>query len=246
MRRFSARIALPAATLKRLGVETDGIVKATDKKAEAEKRYNNARRARWFRFVRTTLGKMAGVGERCMLCSGSESAQVEHFRPKTIFPDLAMTWENFLWSCSICNQAKGSHFPPYTERGGEFINPLEENVWEFFFLDEFGNLTPRWRKELDDYDPRAFSTWNLIKLDRQALQECRQKRRIALIQRVNDSLILYKRQQLSPKDLEARKAAWLAEPFQPDVADYYLNGPGGTERPFRTSCADSEMTSAFL
>jgi uncharacterized protein (TIGR02646 family) len=233
MRQLSGRIALPLATLKRLGVETDGIVKAADNKAEAEKRYNNARRAKWFRHVWMTLGKMAGEGERCMLCSGSEAAQVEHFRPKTIFPELAMTWENFLWCCGVCNQAKGNRFPPDTEFSGKFINPIDENVWEFFFLDEFGNLTPRWRKERDDYDPRAFSTWKLMKLDRQVLQECRQKRRIDLIQRVKDTVALYRRRKLSTKDLKARRAAWLAQPFQPDVADYYLNGPGGKERPFR-------------
>jgi hypothetical protein len=84
----------------RLANETDAIKKAVDPKAEADKRYGNARKTRWFAPVVKELGRLAGPGERCMFCSGSEASDVEHFRPKAIFPEVAMTWENTLWSCT--------------------------------------------------------------------------------------------------------------------------------------------------
>jgi len=84
----------------RLANETDAIKKAVDPKAEADKRYSNARKTRWFAPVVKELGRLAGPGERCMFCSGSEASDVEHFRPKAIFPEVAMTWENTLWSCT--------------------------------------------------------------------------------------------------------------------------------------------------
>jgi 5-methylcytosine-specific restriction endonuclease McrA len=74
-----------------------------------------------------------------MLCSGSESSDVEHFMPKALYPSQAMNWENYLWACGICNRLKGNQFP---EEGRHLINPLDENVWTFFFIDEFGLLTP--------------------------------------------------------------------------------------------------------
>ncbi len=232
MRQLPKRPELPARTKARLEQATIGIAGATDKKAEARKRYENARGAAWFRPVVDRLRQLSGPGERCMFCSGSESSEVEHYRPKSVFPELAMTWENFLWSCGVCNLAKGNRFPPDTETGERLINPIDENVWDFFSLDEFGNLLPKWRLDLDDLDPRAVSTRNVLKLDRQLLQESRYQRRRELVQGVGDSLAQFDRGELTMADLVERRKAWLEAPFQPDVADYYLNGPGGDQEPF--------------
>ena len=175
---------------------------------------------------------MSGLGERCMFCSGSECSQVEHYRPKTVFPLEAMTWENFLWVCGICNQKKGHRFPPHTEPGEILINPIAEDVWAFFFIDEFGNLTQRWRQDLNRVDPRADTTVTIVGLDREALQQSRQARLVDLKQRISDSLILFARGELTVHDLRQRVDEWVAQPFQPDVADYFLRGPGNVEAPF--------------
>ncbi|MEI7955810.1 MAG: HNH endonuclease [Verrucomicrobiota bacterium] len=129
----------------KLKEETDAIGKAADPKAEAERRYDNARQTLWFKPVVDKLKRLSGKGQRCMYCSGSEASDVEHYRPKAVFPTLAMTWENYLWICTPCNRHKGNRFPPITEPGGEFVNPLQEDVWRFFFIDEFGFLSPLYR-----------------------------------------------------------------------------------------------------
>lgn len=161
-----------------------------------------------------------------MYCSGSESAQVEHYRPKATFPELALQWENFLWICGICNQAKGNRFanaalPP--------LNPIAENPWDHFFIDQFGNLTPKWDPAIDDFSPRAKWTIELMNLDRQALQESRQERLADLRGKVEDSLALLASGQLTLDELELRMLSWLEQPFQPDVADYFLAGPGADD-----------------
>lgn len=57
---------------------------------------------------------------------------IEHFRPKSKFPDLCFTWDNLLLGCEICNgKYKGDKFPESNE-GGLFINPVDENPDEFF------------------------------------------------------------------------------------------------------------------
>ena len=43
---------------------------------------------------------------------------------------------------------------------------------------------------------------------------------------VNDTLERYKAGQLTKAVLQQRRGEWLAAPFHPDVADYFLNGPG--------------------
>ena len=48
--------------------------------------------------------------------------EVEHFRPKVRFPELACAWENLVYSCHRCNQAKGGQFPA----GADDNNRLDE------------------------------------------------------------------------------------------------------------------------
>ena len=240
MRMLPPRPDLPQATLKHLALETKAIAQAVDSKAEAKRRYENARKAKWFKPVVEALGKMSGPGGRCMFCSGSESSHVEHFRPKAAFPLEAMKWKNFLWACSICNQSKSDRFPPDTEPGEPIINPVDEDAWSFFFIDEFGNLAARWHPDLNDIDARAANTIEILALDRDALQETRQQRLYDLRERVRDSLELFRQRRLGRDDLRARCEEWRRQAFQPDVASYFLDGPGRQEEPFAEFCARAE------
>lgn len=168
-----------------------------------------------------------------MFCSGSESSQVEHFRPKRDFPLRAMEWQNFLWVCGICNLNKGDRFPQVPQ----VIDPLSESVWEFCFIDEYGNLSALWRVDTNDVDARGDITIKTIGLDRDALQQARQSRLEDLKRQINDTLILLNAGTLNVGDLQYRLANWISQPFQPDVADYFLKGPGKSEQPFATFLA---------
>jgi hypothetical protein len=171
-----------------------------------------------------------------MWCSGSEAAQVDHLRPKTTFPKLALAWKNLLWACGICNNCKGERFPAVAD-GGPLLDPTVDDAWDYFFIDEFGNLAACWRPDLDEPDPRALVTIKTLSLDREALQQSRQHRLRGLTKRVRDTLALLSRKQISRRELRARSEEWLEEPFQPDVADYFLRGPGTAEEPFRSFLA---------
>jgi len=225
VRSLPARSSLPTATLLRLANEADEVANSIDSVATAAARYASARKATWFRPVVRALVCLAGLGQRCMYCSGSESAQVEHFRPKVLRPELAFEWSNLLWVCGICNLAKGDRF----EVGTPPIDPFVESPWDYFFIDQFGNLTPKWDSAADDFDARAKHTLELYGLDRQALQETREERLVDLRGKVIDSLTLFQNGAISREDLEMRVLNWLEQPFQPDVADFFIAGPGALE-----------------
>lgn len=232
MRQLPKRKSLPSATDWKLQEQTAAIRKTAlaKRKATAKRLYDNARRRAWFKPVIDALREMSGKTERCMFCSGSESSNVEHFHPKALFPELALTWVNFLWVCMICNGAKGDAFPTLADE--RLINPLEENVWDFFRIDKKGNLAARRAPSLKAYHPRAVSTMRLVRLDRQALQESRQRHLLRLTQHVRDSVNLFQLGQLTQHDLSERVAVWREDAGQPDVADYFLNGPGRRKEPF--------------
>ncbi|MEM9558495.1 MAG: hypothetical protein AAGC60_29855 [Acidobacteriota bacterium] len=57
-------------------------------------------------------------GGKCAYCEGKAEhvahGDVEHFRPKSKYWWLAYCYDNFLYSCQICNQShKSNHFPPH-------------------------------------------------------------------------------------------------------------------------------------
>lgn len=238
MRTLPKPKALEKKLLERLSEETEAIKIAGNPKAEAEKRYGNARKTKWFAPVVKELGRLAGPGERCMFCSGSEASDVEHYKPKAVFPEIAMTWENYLWSCTPCNRGKLSRFPPDTGPGGQFVNPLYECVWNFFFIDNFGFLTPRFDRTANAPNERAVTTRDFLSLNRDAVQVCRQQRLKNLKEAMADTSNLIAAGKLTKKAARERVETWKSESWQPDVADYFLNGPGRKESPFSEFLAD--------
>ena len=237
MRVLPPRPVLADRPQKRLRNETAEIEASLDQREAAERKYANARKAKGFRGVIEKLGELAGPGEPCMFCDANESTDVEHYRPKRVFPQLALVWENLLWACTNCNRFKLDRFPPDTEPGARLLNPVEDNVWEHFFIDQFGTLTPAWRPHLSAFEPRAVSTREILRLDRQTLhrqtlQERRLLRLRGLKRAAEDTVARYRSNQLTLDEVKQRIEHWKVEPFQADVADYFLNGPGRTEEPF--------------
>lgn len=235
MRRIPGRPSLPIFTSRKLSAKSAEISASLTPVTLAKTLWQSSRGAAWFSAVVNTLGIMSGHGQRCMYCSGSESAQVEHYNPKSLTPNLTFAWSNYLWVCGTCNNIKGNRFT-YSESPGNSIKPIDptaENPWDYFFIDEFGNLSAKWDPTIDDLNQRALWTINLLGLDRQALQESRQARLEELREKISDTLRLHENGDLSLDDIENRLLEWFEQPFQPDIADYFLAGPGsqdGSER----------------
>lgn len=228
MRRLPVRPELPPKTVLQINKKTQDINNIEDdalRISTATQLYNNARGTKWFLPAVDALKGMVGAGQRCMCCSGGEAAQVEHYRPKSIYPDSAFLWTNLLWICSVCNLSKGDDF----DESCQPINPAEENVWDYFFIDEFGNFCANWSQTSNSLNSRAVETIRLYGLDRQALQETRLARLQELKRLLDDSTVLKAQSQLSDEDLQLRVLAFHENPLQPDVADYFLNGPGCSE-----------------
>lgn len=238
MRRLRPRPKLSAAVIRRLAAKTQEILAQPAGKPRGEfarKCYKSARAAKWFEEIVKSLRTLAGEGDLCMYCSANESSETEHFRPLSIFPKQALEYRNYLWSCGICNrQYKQDRFPPITEPGAEILNPLDDDVWEYFFLDEkFGRLIPRIDPATGEKLPRAKSTVDVVAIDREGLQS----RRLKIFRRLKAWAVEANAKLAAGADAEALRpelAEWRAEPFQGDVADYFLNGPGRQVEPFRT------------
>lgn len=232
MRNLKARPELPNDILVRLQNLSNSLMGTEVPKDVCEQRFNAARDTNWFATVKTALMDMSGETRTCMFCDHNEPTDVEHFRPKTEFPGDTFSWANMLWICATCNRLKGSKFPPHNCVGEPMINPVVDPVWNFFLLDEFGNLIKRWDPEKDTYNGRAQSTCDYGHIDREEVQTRRSKRMKGLLRVVAQAVTDLKSESATLGDINERVTEWMAEPFQADVADYYLRGPGNVTPPF--------------
>ncbi|RTY96039.1 HNH endonuclease [Flavobacterium sp. GT3R68] len=72
------------------------------------------------------------AGYKCVYCcihesrfGGIRNFHVEHFKPKSKFPNLINTYSNLFYSCSICNCFKGNDWP--NNHSDKFDKPFYPN-----------------------------------------------------------------------------------------------------------------------
>ena len=79
---------------------------------------------------------------KCAFCEckpgESGNIEIEHFEPKSIYPDLAFEWDNLLPSCRKCNEAKLD----FDTRVTPIINPAKEDP-ERLLTYKFLRIAPR-------------------------------------------------------------------------------------------------------
>ena len=145
-----------AAELKKYQASVDshpdypGRVEAAKAQFKARNRPGNAT----FRAVRQTLNEMCHGSRRCMYCEDAPADEVEHFKPKDLYPDVAFAWDNYLYAWGLCNEPKNNQFSiiartrlhDVTRRPGDpvvpprkgrpaLIDPRRENPLDFLMLD---------------------------------------------------------------------------------------------------------------
>jgi uncharacterized protein (TIGR02646 family) len=92
---------------------------------------------------------------------------IEHFRPKTHYPECMFVWENLLLCCAECGRRKGDRFP--LDEGGRhlMIDPTTEDPWLHLDFDPAtGNIVARFDLDTNAYSPKGEATVEHLGLDR--------------------------------------------------------------------------------
>lgn len=74
-------------------------------------------------FLRDDFNKRCGYCDGLDLYAGGKRGfQIDHFKPKKLFPDLETKYENLVYSCSFCNRAKWDKW----EDSNGFVDPCND------------------------------------------------------------------------------------------------------------------------
>jgi uncharacterized protein (TIGR02646 family) len=165
-----ARSPKPAILERKQQAWTRALLSAS---TDAEKRKAEAKYKH--RSIKDVL--VAMFHGKCTYCESKIShvdyGHIEHFKPKSRFPDLTFEWTNLLLSCPICNgpEYKGDRFPEGSE-GGPLINPCDDKPEEHFqfIFDSVAKLASVIGKTT-----RGQTTERVLGLNRSNLREYRSK-----------------------------------------------------------------------
>ena len=148
-----------------------------------------------FAHVRDRLAVMCSGARRCGYCEDSAGDEVEHIRPKDLYPERTFVWENYLLACGQCNRSKSSRFsviicgclvdvtrrrnapvlrPP--EGSPALIVPRDEDPLAFLDLEIVDTFMFLPREDLQGIDEeRAEYTIEVLKLNRDVLLQARRE-----------------------------------------------------------------------
>ncbi|MGE8019349.1 HEPN domain-containing protein [Peribacillus frigoritolerans] len=110
---------------------------------------------------------------RCVYCEEpiaiSSFGTIDNYYPKSIYPHLALDWDNLFLSCEYCNFTKGRLDP---KKEGELIilHPAYDDIQSHIFENEIGQLKGKSEK--------AVNTISLLKLNRPALVSKREQNKL--------------------------------------------------------------------
>ncbi|MGM0239464.1 HNH endonuclease [Enterococcus sp. AZ103] len=118
------------------------------------------------RYIKDSLLLMSH--EKCAYCEAplvepGTYMEVEHFYPKSLYPDKVVDWNNLLPSCKSCNSAKGS-FDPNVE---PIIDPSNRNPRDYISLKRYSLVGK------NSVGKSTIATLNLNDIDRLLLTRMR-------------------------------------------------------------------------
>lgn len=152
------------ANLDQRQAEADRKRAAGDLQVDTE--WQNARQARSLRAAEATLKHMMGERQRCMYCLDSHGTDIEHFWPKTAYPERLFRWPNLLLCCAECGRLKGDRFP-LSEGQPLLVDPTVEEPWLVLDFDPTtGNIVARFDVAANDWALKGLKTVEILQLDR--------------------------------------------------------------------------------
>jgi uncharacterized protein (TIGR02646 family) len=91
-------------------------------RVEAAKRAWDGKPRERFRAIRDVLTEMCAGEDRCMYCEDSKADEIEHVRPKSLYPEHTFRWPNYLLACGPCNGPKGNRFSVLSKSGRKLVD----------------------------------------------------------------------------------------------------------------------------
>lgn len=161
------REALPADAARYLAQrQKSATEKQVNGTLDTTAHWKGARQTQSMGKVLSSLHAMVGERQRCMYCLDSHGSDIEHFRPKAVYPKHMYRWDNLLLCCTHCGRIKGNQFP-MAGRRVLLVDPTKENPWDSLDFDPLtGNICARFDLQSNNWSDKGEKTVEVLQLDK--------------------------------------------------------------------------------
>ena len=120
-----------------------------------------------FNAVKHALTELCSGARRCCYCEDSVADEVEHIKPKDLYPEVVFAWENYLYACGRCNGPKNNGFAVFATDDGRVVDVrrargapvLPPTPGAAVLID------PRWEDPLEYMELDLLDTFVMVPLD---------------------------------------------------------------------------------
>lgn len=192
----------------------------------ATTQWQTARQTATLGAVLTTLRHMMGDRQRCMYCLDSHGTDIEHFWPKTPYPERMFVWLNLLLCCAECGRFKGDRFP-MADGLPLLVDPTAEDPWRHLDFDPTtGNVVAKFDVDRNGYSVKGMETVKLLQLDQREAMASGYKKTLRRLSRVVEEV-------LGQADTDAAAlTATLSDGDDHGLLTWCFHGSGRNEAPF--------------
>lgn len=116
-----------------------------------------------FTGIRDLLKKMCSGNTRCIYCEDSLADEIEHMRPKSLYPEAVFVWGNYVLACGTCNNPKNNKFAVIDTSTGNLVvvTRKRKDVVQAPLAGQSALIDPRAEDPLD-YLWLDFITWRYV------------------------------------------------------------------------------------
>lgn len=210
------RVSLPSETLKELrtfqkkiDVVPDYAAKVTVAKAHFS--LKNKSKNRTFVEVKKGLTKMCAGARRCVYCEDSCADEVEHIKPKDLYPESTFLWENYVYACGPCNGPKNNRFAVFSTASGLFTDITRRRLGPIV-EPETGSpvlINPRWEDPLKFMELDLLNTFLFLPTKPKGSKDRERAEYTIDVLKLNDRDVLLKARKEAYDSYEARLSRYI-------------------------------------
>jgi uncharacterized protein (TIGR02646 family) len=162
--------------------------------------------------VRKSLTRMCSGARRCIYCEDSCADEVEHIKPKDLYPDAVFVWENYLYACGPCNGPKNNKFAVFSSATGVIVDVTRRRSAPIV-EPEAGSpvlIDPRREDPLQFMELDLLGTFLFLPNNPPGSRDYERARYTIDVLRLNDRDVLLKARKEAYDSYEARLARYIA------------------------------------
>ena len=146
-----------------------------------------------------------------MYCEDSCADEVEHIKPKDLYPESTFLWDNYVYACGPCNGPKNNHFAVFSTATGMLTDVTREHSGPVVEPEPGSSvlINPRWEDPLKFMELDLLDTFLFLPTKPKGSKDRERAEYTIEVLKLNDRDVLLKARKEAYESYEARLSRYI-------------------------------------